>query len=57
MREHETVNRPYPPQTICPFVEASIKANCFYMVFHNEIMDQMPQRRIFLRARDSGGAH
>jgi hypothetical protein len=37
IREHESVNRPYPPQTICPFVETSIKADCFYMVFHNEI--------------------
>jgi heptaprenyl diphosphate synthase len=37
MRDHELVNRPYPPQTICPFVEASMKANCFYMAFHNEV--------------------
>ena len=36
MREHKSVKRPYHPQTVCPFVEASINANCFYMVFHGE---------------------
>ncbi|MDA9406024.1 DUF6875 domain-containing protein [Bradyrhizobium sp. CCBAU 45384] len=36
-REEEKVRRPYPPQTVCPYVEASIKANSLYMVFHNEL--------------------
>ena len=36
-REHECVNRPYPPKTVCPFVEASIKMDYFYMVLHNEV--------------------
>jgi heptaprenyl diphosphate synthase len=36
-REHESVRRPYPPQTVCPYVEASIKANSLYLVFHNEL--------------------
>jgi heptaprenyl diphosphate synthase len=35
-REHESINRPYHPQTLCPFVEASIRANRFYMVFHHD---------------------
>jgi hypothetical protein len=36
MQEHDEIQRPYFPQTVCPFVGASIKANSFYMVFHNE---------------------
>ena len=36
-RQNERINRPYPPKTVCPFVEASIKTNYFYMVFHNEV--------------------
>jgi hypothetical protein len=36
MREHESINRPYPPQTVCPFVEASVRANCLYMAFHHD---------------------
>jgi hypothetical protein len=35
-REDARLSRPYPPQTVCPYVEASLKSNCFYMVFHNE---------------------
>jgi hypothetical protein len=42
MREHKEVNRPYHPQTVCPFVEGSIKANCFYMVFHSEFDGRDP---------------
>jgi hypothetical protein len=37
MKEHEEIHRPYFPQRVCPFVGASIKANCLYMVFHNEL--------------------
>ena len=40
MKEHEEIRRPYPPQTVCPFVRASMKANCLYMVFHNEFDGQ-----------------
>lgn len=36
-QEQESVRRPYPPQTVCPYVEASLKANSFYMVFHTEL--------------------
>ena len=36
MKESDQVHRPYSPQTVCPFVEASINSNCFYLVFHNE---------------------
>lgn len=39
-REEEKVRRPYPPQTVCPYLEASIKANSLYMVFHNELNGQ-----------------
>jgi hypothetical protein len=35
-REDTRLNRPHPPQTVCPYVEASLKSNCFYMVFHDE---------------------
>jgi hypothetical protein len=42
MREHESVNRPYPPQTVCPFVEASLRANCLYMVFHHDFDGRYP---------------
>jgi len=42
MREHESVNRPYPPQTVCPFVEAAIRANCLFMVFHNDFDGRCP---------------
>jgi hypothetical protein len=35
-KENDEVHRPVPPQIVCPFVESSINANCFYMVFHNE---------------------
>jgi heptaprenyl diphosphate synthase len=42
MREQGGVKRPYPPQTVCPFVETSIKANSLYMVFHNELNGQDP---------------
>jgi hypothetical protein len=40
MKENDEVHRPYPPQTVCPFVESSINSNCFYMVFHNEFNGQ-----------------
>jgi len=36
MQEHDEIHRPYFPQTVCPFVGASIKANSLYVVFHNE---------------------
>jgi hypothetical protein len=36
MKENDSLHRPYPPQTVCPFVESSVNSNCFYMVFHNE---------------------
>jgi hypothetical protein len=39
-KEHKDIHRPYPPQTVCPFVRASIEANCLYMVFHNEFNGQ-----------------
>src|SRR5690349_9720941 len=39
-REHASLNRPHHPQTVCPYVEASLKANCFYMVFHDEFNGQ-----------------
>lgn len=39
-REQESVRRPYPPQTVCPYVDASIKANSLYMVLHNELNGQ-----------------
>lgn len=42
IREHESLNRPYPPQTVCPFVEASLRANCFYMVFHRDFDGRCP---------------
>src|SRR5258708_21642108 len=42
MREHESVNRPYPPQTVCPFVEASMRANCLHMVFHHAFHGRCP---------------
>jgi hypothetical protein len=41
-REHESVNRPHPPQTVCPFVEASTRANCLYMVFHHDFDGRCP---------------
>jgi hypothetical protein len=50
MREHHGVNRPYAPQTVCPFVEASVRANCFYMVFENDFDGRDPRaiaERIF----------
>jgi hypothetical protein len=37
MAENEKIKRPYGGQTVCPFVEASVEKNAFYMVFHNEI--------------------
>jgi hypothetical protein len=42
MREHESVNRPYAPQTVCPFVEASVRANCLYMAFHHDLDGRCP---------------
>jgi hypothetical protein len=42
MREHESVNRPYAPKTVCPFVEASIRANCLSMVFHHDFDGRCP---------------
>jgi heptaprenyl diphosphate synthase len=36
MQEHDEIHRPYFRQTVCPFVGASMKANSFYLVFHNE---------------------
>ncbi len=42
MREHESINRPYPPQTVCPFVEASVRANSLYMVFHHDFDGRCP---------------
>ena len=35
-KEHASLNRPYHPKALCPYVEASLKANSFYMVFHDE---------------------
>ena len=35
-KEHASLNRPYHTKTVCPYVEASLKANSFYMVFHDE---------------------
>ena len=37
MKEHEQIKRPHGNQVVCPFVEASVKANSFYMVFHPEV--------------------
>jgi hypothetical protein len=42
MREHKSVNRPYAPQTVCPFVEAAVRTNCFYMVFHRDFDGRCP---------------
>jgi heptaprenyl diphosphate synthase len=40
MKENDEVQRPYSPQTVCPFVESSINSDCFYIVFHNEFNGQ-----------------
>lgn len=42
IKEHERVNRPYPPQTVCPFVEASMRANSLYLVFHHDFDGRCP---------------
>jgi hypothetical protein len=42
IQEHKSLNRPYHPKTVCPFVEGSIKADCFYMVFHGEFDGRDP---------------
>lgn len=42
IREYESVNRPYPPQTVCPFVEASMRANSLYMAFHHDFDGRCP---------------
>jgi hypothetical protein len=42
MKEHQSINRSYAPQTVCPFVEASVRANCLYMVFENDVDGRDP---------------
>jgi heptaprenyl diphosphate synthase len=42
MQEHESINRPYAPQAVCPFVEASVRANCLHIVFHDEFDGRCP---------------
>jgi hypothetical protein len=37
MSEEEKIRRPYRPQTVCPFVEASVRNNALFMAFHSEI--------------------
>ena len=37
MRDEEKIQRPYRPRTVCPFVEASVRRNAFFMTFHSEI--------------------
>jgi hypothetical protein len=35
-KEHAYLNRPYQPSAVCPYVEASLKANSLNLVFHDE---------------------
>ena len=37
MAEGERIKRPYGPQTVCPFVETSLRNNALSMVFHSDI--------------------
>ena len=39
MAKEEKVKRPFQQQTVCPFVEASLRKNSLYMVFHSEVID------------------
>jgi len=43
MADDPRIKRPYGTNVVCPFVEASVKANAFYMVFHNEINGEDPE--------------
>jgi heptaprenyl diphosphate synthase len=38
MAEEEKIKRPFQQQTVCPFVEASLRKNSLFMVFHSEVI-------------------
>jgi heptaprenyl diphosphate synthase len=35
-KEHSKLNRPHHAKAVCPYVEASLKSNRFYIVFHDK---------------------
>ena len=37
MQDHPEIKRPYGNQKVCPFVQASVESNYYYLVFHTNV--------------------